>query len=124
MTEPSQRPPIASSPCSVLLFAQALTTETADALKGWQTYLDTLRRPYEIFLIQETRPEAVAGAAPLARVFPYERALGFRDALNSAIRSAQHPLLVFCTGDKQYQPADLAGMFKVIDQVDLVVGYR
>jgi glycosyltransferase involved in cell wall biosynthesis len=132
MSEPSQRPPIASSPLSVLLFAQALSTETADALKGWQTYLDTLRRPYEIFLIQETRPEVVAEAAPAARIFPYERGFGFRDALNSAIRSAQYSLLVFCTCDKQYQPADLDRFLKTddprkkppIDETDLVVGFR
>ncbi len=132
MSEPSQRPPIASSPLSVLLFAPALSTETADALQCWQTYLDTLHRPYEILLIQETRPELVADPAPLARCFPYERALGFRDALNSAIRSAQYPLLVFSTCDKQFQPADLERFLKTddprkrppIDETDLVVGYR
>ena len=32
--------------------------------------------------------------------------------------------MVFSTCDQQYRPADLDGMFKTIDQVDLVVGYR
>lgn len=125
MSEPSQRPSIASSPVSVLLFAQALATETADALQAWRAYLDTLRRPYEILLIQETRLEVGAETPEAAtRIFPYDRTAGFRDALNDAIRSAQHPLLVFCVCDKQYQPVDLGRFLKVIDQVDLVVGYR
>src|ERR1043166_7214167 len=104
MSEPAPRPPIATAPISVLLFAHALSTETADALRAWRQYLDTLNRAYEILLIQETRPEVepvpADDAGPQAtRVFRYDRATGFRDALNEAIRAAQHPLLAFCTAD-------------------------
>jgi hypothetical protein len=128
MSEPSQRPAIATSPISVILFAQALSTQTAEALAGWRRNLDAQKRPYEILLIQETRPEVTPNPtdepAASERIFAYERSLGFRDALNAAIAAAQHPLLVLCPCDMQYQPADLDGMLKVIDQVDLVVGYR
>ena len=123
MSEPSQRPAIAAAPLSVILFAHAFSTETEAALEGWRKYLEGLGRPYEIFLIQETRPEAAA-ATTTARTFPYEHAVGLRDAVNDAIRAAQHPLLAFCTCDTQYQPADLDRMLKVIDKVDLIVGYR
>ncbi len=128
MSEPSPRPAIASSPISVILFAQALGTQTAAALAGWRRYLDAQKRTHEIMLIQETRPEAPAHPSDDTptdmRLFTYERCHGFRDALNAAIAAAQHPLLVFGPCDMQYQPADLDGMLKVIDQVDLVVGYR
>ncbi len=130
MFDPGQRPAIATSPISVILLAQALSTEIADTIRGWRTYLETLRRPYEVLLIQETRPEVsaetdeVPETAKPTRIFAYKRSVGIRDVLNDAIRSAQHPLLVFCTCDKQYQPADLELMLKVIDKVDLVVGYR
>ena len=129
MSEPSLRPPIASEPISVLLFAHALSSDTQEALQAWRQYLDTLKRPYEIFLIQETRSEAPpadepADAAKPTRVFTYERNIGFRDALNEAIRAAQYPLVAFCTADKQYQPGDLAGLLSKIDKVDLVVGHR
>lgn len=136
MSEPSQRPAIASSPLSVILTAHALSTQTAAALAAWRGHLDTLKRPYEILLIQETRPE-VQGAAhavggpqqPLTACaapseYTFERSVGFRAALNAAIAAAQHPLLVFCPCDGQYQPADLDVLLKVIDQVDLAVGYR
>lgn len=130
MSEPSPRPAIASSPISVILFARALATDTDEALQGWRRYLDTLNRSYEILLVRETRPEVAddASAMPEAtkRMHPisYERSAGFRDALNEAIRTAQYPLIAFATCDKQYQPADLGAMLKMIDQVDLVVGYR
>jgi hypothetical protein len=127
MSEPTPRAPIATSPLSVILTAQALSTQTAEALDVWRRYLDAKGRPYEILLIQETRPEVPPTPEeppPAIRVFPYDRFAGFRDAMNAAIAAAQHPLLVFCPCDKQYQPADLDGLMRVIDEVDLVVGYR
>jgi hypothetical protein len=130
MSEPTERPAIASSPISVLLFAHALSTETNESLAAWHSYLDTLARPYEIFLIQETRseispnPDEPLDAPQPARAFPYDRMLGFRAALNEAIRAAQFPLLAMCPADKQYQPSDLERLFKLIDKVDLVAGYR
>jgi hypothetical protein len=129
--EPSPRPPIATAPISVVLFAHALATDTQGALQAWRQYLDTLQRPYEIFLIQETRSEVPAtpvadlpDAAKPTRVFEYERTIGFRDALDDAIRATQYPLVAFCRADRQYQPADLERMLAVIDKVDLVAGYR
>ncbi len=117
MTEPS--PAVASSPLSVLLFAHAFSTELHEAVQAWRQYLDPLQCPYELFLVQETRPEvAPEPAAELSetpkpmRNFPYERSFGFRDALNDAIRSAQYPLLVFCPADKQYLPNDLERLLK------------
>jgi hypothetical protein len=121
MSEPSQRPAIASSSISVILFAQAVSTETDDALKAWRQYLDTLGRPCEILLIQEASPLADDATV---RSFPYEHAHGFCVALTDAIRAAQYPLLVFSSADKQYRPADLESMLKVIDKVDLVTGFR
>lgn len=131
MPEPAPRPVIASSPISVILIARALATETSDVLQSWRHYLDTLRRPYEILLIQETRSDIadtssaeVPDETTRLRIFPYDRAAGFRDAYNHAIRAAQHPLLAFSTCDSQYAPNDLDRLLKIIDQVDLVVGYR
>ncbi|MBI2807153.1 MAG: glycosyltransferase [Planctomycetes bacterium] len=126
MPEIHERPPIASAPLSVILFANALDTETQEGLHRWRGYLATLGREHEIVLLQETRPEvspADTGESSL-RTITYERTTGIRDALNEAIRSARHPLVVFCPCDLQYQPIDLERMVKVIDKVDLVTGYR
>lgn len=131
MPDVPERPPIKSAPISVILFAHALCTDTQDALKAWRQYLDALKRPYELFLIQETRSEIPPDpnppppdAATPTRTFSYDRTLGFREAVNDAIRAAQHPLIAFGTADKQYQPNDLDRLLGRIDVVDLVVGYR
>jgi hypothetical protein len=119
MSEPTNRSPIAASPISALLFAQAFSTETQPALTAWKQYLDTLARPYEIFLIEESCPEIPPtadenpDAVKPSRVFAYDRSLGFRDALNEAIRSAQYPLLVFCPADRQFLPNELERWLKI-----------
>src|SRR5437870_10721270 len=46
MSEPGSRPAIATAPISVILFSHALSTETADAISSWRTYLDTLKPAY------------------------------------------------------------------------------
>jgi len=128
MSEPLQRPPIASSHISVILFARALATDADASLQGWRHYLDTLNRDYEILLIRETRPETgplqVPEATSRMRTLVYERTLGIRAAVNEAVSAARHPLVAFCECDRQFDPADLNVMLKTIDQVDLVVGYR
>jgi glycosyl transferase family 2 len=127
MSDLMSRAPVATSPISVILLAHAAAPETADALKAWQTYLGSLQRPFEILLVQESSPNDPATETPPPPepgVFTYERAVGFRAAVNAAVATAKHPLLVFCTADNQYQPAELERMLKLIDKVDLVAGYR
>ncbi len=123
--ETTERLPIAEAPLSVLLIARALATDTSESLRAWKSYLDGMKRDYELILIQETRPEAAAELPePNVRVYSYSHADGFRSAMNDAIQSALHPLLVFCACDKQYSPGDLAKLLGAIDKVDLVTGYR
>lgn len=129
MAEPLQRPVIAQAPISLILAAGAVSAESQDALRAWRLHLQSLRRPFEIFLLQEARSEGRDETVPMdavqpCRAFTYDRALGHRDALNAAIRAARNPLLVFCSCDQQFDPNELDRMLKVIDQVDLVVGYR
>jgi hypothetical protein len=129
MSEPTSRPPIASAPLSVILFAQAHSSEQTDALAIWQRFLESLKRPHEILLVQENGPvptpsEAALEAPSHVRTFTYDRATGCRDAVSAALAAAQYPLLAFSTCDQQYQPQDLEPMLKMIDNVDLVVGYR
>lgn len=127
MEEPTPRPKISEAPLSVVLFANAITPDGAYAVQEWRRQLEALKRPFEIILLQGAGPEAPPEASPAIsadRTIPYERTAGFRDALNHAIKIAQHPLLVFCLCDSQYSPADLPRLLHAIDNVDLVVGYR
>src|SRR4051794_2088723 len=84
MSEASERPAIAQAPISVILLAQALATETEDALQSWRHYLTGLHRPFEIILLQETRPEVSLPTTvePSTRTMRYDRATGWREAFN------------------------------------------
>ncbi|MSU77225.1 MAG: glycosyltransferase [Gemmataceae bacterium] len=125
MTEPMKKPPIAESPLSVVLMARALDSDTSVSLRAWKSHLDRMKRPYEILLIQESRPEIMPEPVDSdVRVFSCSHTDGFRTAVNDAIQAAQHPLLVLCPCDRQYSPVDLAKLLGAIDKVDLVAGYR
>jgi hypothetical protein len=116
------RSPIATAPLSVLLLADRPPDEDAVAARtAWQQQLASLERPGEILLV---RPRSAADVEPEPLVITYEPAEGMRSALRQAIDAARHPLVVFCTCDRQYQPADLGRLLAAIDQADFVVGYR
>jgi glycosyltransferase involved in cell wall biosynthesis len=111
------RPPIATAPLTVIL----LTTDAAaDVLPTWQQCLETLQRPFEILLVRPDRPDATA--APT--VFAYDPTQGMVSGLLAALAAAQHPLVILCTADAQYQPSDVQALLQAIDPVDIVGGFR
>src|SRR4051812_18254570 len=104
--EPPPRPPIAQAPLSVILLAGGSASEAAESVSVWQAHLATLARPFDLLLV----PLADLDANPIladVRRLDYDPKLGFGPALQAAIRTAQHPLVVMATADRQYQPADL-----------------
>jgi hypothetical protein len=118
-----QRPPIAQAPLSVILLAVGTTSEAAESLSAWQTYLRTLERPFELLLlpIADLEPNLLFDEV---RRLPYDAAHGYGPALQAAIAAAQHPLIVLATADGQYQPADLKILLAAIDKADLAIGCR
>jgi hypothetical protein len=121
--EPPMRPPIAQAALSVNLLAFGAASEVAECLARWQEYLATLDRPFEIVLIGPVESEPNPAPTDVRRIdFNPERGLG--TALADAVRTAEHPLVVLATADRQYQPADLQALLGVIDHVDLAVGCR
>jgi hypothetical protein len=126
MTEPTEetpaRPPVASSPLSVILLPAATSAEADGALAAWQTYLATLGRPFEIVDLRDgPLPEPLAEGS-LRIVAISETGIGA--AITEAIHTTTHPLVVTCPCDLQYRPEDLAVLLAAIDQVDLVTGFR
>ena len=126
MTEPTEetpaRPPVATSPLSVVLLPAATPTEAVAALAAWQTHLATLDRPFEIVCLRDgPLPETLPEAAP--RIIAIGEA-GIGAAITEAIHATTHPLVVICPCDRQYRPEDLAVLLGAIDQVDLVTAFR
>jgi hypothetical protein len=131
MPEPSERPPIASAPLSVVLLAQNDALEIDEVVTAWVSHLKELGREHEILLVDDgSSDNTPVQADKLAERFSSVRVLrqaaprGTGAALHSGIAAAQYPLLFYTTCDKQYHPADLARLLETIDKVDLVTGYR
>jgi len=131
MPEPPELPPIAQAPLSVLLPAYQEQAHVEETLNGWLTYLNRLERDYEIVLVDDGSSDATAALAeslaagqPRLRVFRHPLPRGFGACLRTGLEAAQHPLVFYTTCDLQYQPSDLQRLLELIDQVDLVSGYR
>jgi glycosyltransferase involved in cell wall biosynthesis len=129
--EPSQLPPIAAAPISVVLPAHNAESSLDQVVNDWLAYLDGLQREYEILLIDDgstdgtgKRAEALAASRPRVRVLGHPTRQGVGAAVRTALAAATHPLLCTVSCDPQYQAADLRLMLDVIDHVDLVSGYR
>jgi glycosyltransferase involved in cell wall biosynthesis len=129
MPEPAVRPPIAEAPVSVVLPAYNAAASVEPTLRGWAAYLDGLAREYEILLVDDgstdqTRERAEALQLPRLRVLHHDVVQGQGAALRTGLVAARLPLICYCECSAAYQPADLSKMLELIDQVDVVTGYR
>jgi glycosyltransferase involved in cell wall biosynthesis len=131
MSDPWQRPPIATSPVSLLLLAHDAAADLGDVVRAWAKRLDALKRPYEMILVDDgsaddtrARAEALAQERPQLRVLAHPSRLGLGAALRTGVAAAQHPLLCCVPCDRQYDPADFQKLLDLIDQADLVTGLR
>ncbi|HYT88239.1 MAG TPA: glycosyltransferase family 2 protein [Gemmataceae bacterium] len=131
MSDPWQRPPIATSPLSVVLPAFNAAADLEAILTAWVKELDRLSRPYEILLVDDAstdetavRAEALVGQMPALRVLRHAVRRGLGAALRTGIEAASHPLLFYTICDRQYRPEDLKVLLAAIDRVDLVTGCR
>jgi glycosyltransferase involved in cell wall biosynthesis len=131
MSDPWQRPPIATAPLSVVLTAHNAGGELEGVVGGWARQLDALQRPYEIILVDDgssddsgARADALALQLPSLVVHRHAAPRGLGAALRTGVGAARHPLLLCTTCDQQYRPEDLKVLLDAIDRVDLVTGCR
>lgn len=131
MSDPFNRPPIASVPISVVLVARNAADSLLDVLSTWKTILTELEREYEIILVDDGSTDATGKILdelpqniPEVKVMRHAAPRGFGAALRTGIAEAQHPLLCYCTADNEYEPADFHKMLAQIDSVDVVNGCR
>lgn len=120
MPDTPPRPPIAHAPLSLVLLPPAGAGETGKAVAAWRGFLDTLNRPYEVLLVApaESAPD------PAVRVVSVDAPERLGEAVKTALREAQHPLVALATADEQFRPDELARLLALIDPVDIVVGCR
>src|SRR5438132_9509939 len=106
--DPHERLPIAQAPISLVLTARNATASLDEILDGWTQWLEGLKRPFEILLVDEgstdntlDRADNRARDQPALRILrPEVRGVGA--ALDTGVRAAQYPLVCFAPCDKQY----------------------
>ena len=118
-----ERPKIADAPLSVVLLAREGGTDLEAVVKDWLAWLDQRGGDAEVLIIVREfvhSPLTDSRVRIIHQVAPN----GCGACLQTAVLLARHPLLLTCTGDRQFQPADAPRLFAHIDQVDIVSGCR
>jgi glycosyltransferase involved in cell wall biosynthesis len=127
----TDRPAIAAAPLSLVLAAHNEGIHFQDVVKEWIAFLETLKRDYEVLLVEDgssddTGKEAdgLGGQCNKLRVFHHPERRGLGAALRTGIEAAQYPLLAYTTCNKDHLPGELQRFLDSIDKVDLATGYR
>ncbi len=100
---------------------------TERALETLSPYTDRL----EVVIVDDgstdgtaARADHLAAAHPNVRVVHHERRRGYGGAVRSGLSTAREPFVFFTDGDRQFDPADLRLLLPLLDEADVVVGYR
>jgi glycosyltransferase involved in cell wall biosynthesis len=93
--------------------------------------LSTLVDDYEVIVVDDGSRDATASIVrglgerfPAVRLVSHEVNLGYGAALGTGFAAATRELLFLTDGDKQFDVRELAGCLPLLDQADLIVGYR
>ena len=110
--------------------AENIEAFVAEALE----VLPRLADEFEVIAVDDGSRDAtpeiadrLAAADPRVRVVHHEVNKGYGAALRSGFRAAQHELVCFLDGDRQFKVADIGRLLERLDaqdQPDVVVGYR
>jgi glycosyltransferase involved in cell wall biosynthesis len=131
MIEPEKLPAILPAPLSVILAVYNEEATLEAALDAWVIYLEALGSGYELLLVDDGSTdrthcvmETISAKNAYVRVLRHDGRRGFGAALRTGLVAARYPVLIYAGFHNPYQPADLKGFMKWIDEVHLVVGYR
>jgi glycosyltransferase involved in cell wall biosynthesis len=126
-----ERSPIAQAPLSVVLPAYNVEAHLEKVVGDWATYLDSLGRDYELFVVNDGSTDRTAeSAAALESRYPRLRHVlhptrqGPGAAIRTGIGATQFPLLCYAECSSAFLPPELGQLLEAVDKVDVVSGYR
>src|SRR6266436_2914111 len=100
MSEPSELPPMAGAPLSVLLLGGGDAVLAAEVAAEWEAELQKLGKDYEVLVIAANGPndlpvplKTLADPEPRVRHLSYPGSPGLGAALRTGLAAARHPLL-------------------------------
>jgi glycosyltransferase involved in cell wall biosynthesis len=131
MPEPPELSAISHVPLSIVLTAFNDEAGVERTLRGWIGVLNSLKREYEIILVDDGSSDrtvelakSVASQQSQLQIHQNTTPTGVGAALRTGIAAAKFPLICFSSADRRYSPQNLTRFLDVIDKVHLVAGYR
>ncbi|MCI0684766.1 MAG: hypothetical protein L0Y71_21930 [Gemmataceae bacterium] len=118
-----ERPKIADAPLSVVLLAPAAGDRQA-VVRDWLAWLEQRAGDAELLLILDGGRGDEIQSHPRLRIVHHVEPPGIGPSLQTAVWLVRFPLMLTAPCDRQFRPADVQGLFALIDQVDFVAGCR
>jgi glycosyltransferase involved in cell wall biosynthesis len=122
-----------TKPVSLSIVLPAFNEEgnIADALKRASEVAERLCDGYEIVVVDDGSRDRTAeivlqhaAADPRVRLLRHERNLGYGEALRTGFEAAKLDLIFFTDADNQFDLNELERFLALIENVDVVAGYR
>jgi glycosyltransferase involved in cell wall biosynthesis len=126
-----KRDPISDRGTSVVIPAFNQSENTGEVVRGVAAALEPLGRGYEVIVVNDGSSDGTGAVAEQlasenrrVRTVSHASHLGYGAALQTGFRHAKYPLVLQLDADNQFDPCDVLKMYKEIDLVDVVCGYR
>lgn len=118
---------------SLSLFFPAFNEEQniSELIKRWHPVMKEVAEKFEMLIIDDGSSDATAQVTlevqksyPEVRLVQHQVNQGYGGAVKTGLRESRMDYVFFTDADLQFEPGDLKKLTGLIDQADMVTGYR